>query len=281
MRRHIAFAISILFVSAATAASDALHVPPELAPWREWVLHYERAASCPIYSNATGVAPHERACALGGPLAVQVDAQGARFSQSLRVFGRTTVHLPGDASQWPQGVTLNGRPAKVIARGDSPGIELEPGTYALAGRFSWQRRPETLEIPDWIGLIELTLDGRAVPRPERNDEGLWLGRRASAGAAEEKDAIELQVYRRVEDGVPVIVTTQLQFAVSGRAREESFPHALLAGFVPLNVASELPGRFDAEGRLVLQVRPGNWDVTVRARARTPAVEFTVPIATGI
>ncbi|HWP94295.1 MAG TPA: hypothetical protein VNL72_00975 [Gammaproteobacteria bacterium] len=270
-------ACALSFV-ACSAWPAAPYVPPELEPWRRWVLHGEEFRDCPVLVSRAAKSKGDFLCIWSGPLVLDVGARGASFHFELHTYVRERIALPGERALWPQDVTVDDRAATVVEQGGRPTVELEAGVHRVRGRFVWERRPDRIALPAWLGIVALTLDGRSVRHTERDAEGIWLGRRPAAAGVEEKDTLTLSVYRRIEDGVPLIVTTRLNLDVSGRAREETLRHALLPGFVPVAIASELPGRLGADGRLTLQVRPGHWEIELRARAHGVPGEVAVPAA---
>ena len=64
-------------------------------------------------------------------------------------------------------------------------------------------------------------------------------------------AAAIKVFRKISDSVPLTVTTRIELDVSGDQREQTLQGALLYGFEPVSLASRLPARLDANGRLVL------------------------------
>ncbi|MGQ0429482.1 MAG: hypothetical protein ACT4UQ_06095 [Gammaproteobacteria bacterium] len=206
-------------------------------------------------------------------MTLTVDARGGGFSQRWLVYADSWVRLPGDLNHWPENVQIDGAAAPVVARDGIPAVRLGPGTHALSGRFSWETRPEALPIAAETGIVELTVDGRSIAQPERPDGAVWLGKRR---AAEQPAALEVQVYRLVQDELPVRLVTRVRLQVAGDAREERFPVVLPADFTPLVLGSALPARIDADGRLRVQVRAGSWEVTIAARGTGAAGELTRP-----
>ena len=45
----------------------------------------------------------------------------------------------------------------------------------------------------------------------------------------------------------------------------------------MSLESALPARIEQDGRLVLQIRPGRWQVTLKARSEGPTNELTLPV----
>lgn len=255
----------------AWAAADP-YVPPDLEPWRAWVLEEHREIQCP-HSEALGFT-----CQWPGELEVSVSEEGGEFKQTWRLFAPGWVTLPGDPESWPLEVSVNGESAPVAQRGNQPALYLQPGEYTIAGHFDWERPPERLLVPAESGLVRLSRDGEAMAHPRWEGERLWLGREQAA-EAREADSLELRVHRKLADGVPQTLETAIRVSVSGRAREEALGPALLSGFEPLSVNSELPVRLDDQGVLHAQVRPGSWSIRLDARA-TETVEAIGPPQAG-
>src|SRR5205807_2646675 len=85
------------------------------------------------------------------------------------------------------------------------------GSHALSGRFVWEARPEALAIPTQTALLDLLVDGQRVLQPERPGGRLALGRR---GTAAEPRRLDVQVYRLVEDDIPLRLVTRLRLRVA-------------------------------------------------------------------
>ncbi len=257
--------LCVVILSGVVAASTRdIYIPPELEPWRDWALEGKEYVDCPFFFNKT-TADSNFVCAWPGHLSLSINAGGGRFDQSWVVYaGESWLALPGDITHWPQQVRVDGGAAVVIERNSVPSVRLGSGTYQITGRLEWSERPRTLRIPAETGLVALTVDGRRIDRPERNGAGLWLGERRQEKKTQ--DALSVQVYRLVEDDVPIRLTTRVQIDVSGSVREELLGPALPDGFVPLAITSGLPARLEPDGNLRLQVRPGSWELSLTARA---------------
>lgn len=247
----------------AAAAQPAPAVPAPLAPWVGWALDGQEHRRCPFL---LGAAPGDAAahlCAWPGPAEIDVAGDAARFSLVWTVLAEGEVHLPGDQRLRPQDVRIDGRDAAVLMRGGRPSLRLAAGRHRIEGRLAWTQRPAQLPVPDALALLSLRVDGAEVAVPERERGMLWLGRTATEPGA---DTLALRVYRRLDDGVPLRLTTQLQLEVSGRAREIQLGRALPDGFVPVSVQAQLPAALAADGGLRIQLRPGTWVVSLEARA---------------
>jgi hypothetical protein len=262
--RRLLHALMLSLVLSVAQAQTAPAVPPDLLPWVPWVLTDYPQLGCPLALGQTRGEPDAHLCAWPGALEIEVSADQARFSMSWTVLAESTVRLPGDARLRPQDVSVDGRSALLRFDGNGPSMRLQPGVHRVEGWLRWSKRPTQLPVPTEIALVNLSLDGASIALPERDGDQLWLGRvTAEVGA----DTLELRVFRRLDDGLPMRLTTQLVLEVSGRAREISLPAALPAGFVPVAVHSNLPAAVLADGSLRVQLRPGAWPVSIEARAQ--------------
>jgi hypothetical protein len=265
-----------LACSLAAKAQDA--IPPALREWQGWVLHGEEFRRCPFTATADAEAGEplgedQFRCVWPERLTLAVDAHGGTFSQRWQVFSESWVQLPGDAESWPREVRLNGAPAAVVAVDDVPSLRLSPGSYTISGRFEWGSRPEALPLAESTAIVDLFVDGSRVAQPERPDGGVWLGKRRST---EQAAAMEVQVYRLVQDEVPAYLLTRIRLNVAGEAREEVLGRALPDGFTPLSLRGDLPARLERDGTLRVQLRAGSHEVVLFARATSVAETLARP-----
>lgn len=270
-------AVFLLHTASAQAApAPATNtIPDTLRPWSGWVERDNLERVCPAAFNNG----EERRCYWPAALELGLDKHGGSFSQRLEVYRELSIALPGDAEHWPQDVKVDGKPAAVSAREDGmPGVNLGAGTHSVSGSFLWDDLPESLQVPAQTGLITLRLNGQNVAQPKMEKDGhLWLqAREGGEGGEDGADALELHVSRLLNDTIPLEVTTRLAFSVAGKNRESVFPAVVLPGYTPTAITSDLPARLEADGRLHIQLRPGQWTVTVSARKMGPQQTITLP-----
>ena len=110
---------------------------------------------------------------------LQVDAHGARFAQHWEAAAEGWLPLPGSTENWPKNVTLDGKAAAVVAQQGAPVVRVATGAHAIAGTFSWARRPELLAVPASVALLQLSVDGARVRLPQRSSAGWCSARRRS------------------------------------------------------------------------------------------------------
>jgi hypothetical protein len=208
-----------------------------------------------------------RACAWPAALELSVDARGGRFSQRWELWAEDWLPLPGGVEAWPENVLLDGKPAAVVTRGNRPALRVTAGPHLVSGTFAWSRRPEVLAVADSIALIGLSVDGVHVGAPQRESTGVVLGAQV---AARQDNRIDVRVFRLLDDEQPALLTTRLHLSVSGEPREVRLAQVLPAGFVPISIDGALAARLDPDDTLRVQVRPGDYELSVEARGPSPA-----------
>jgi hypothetical protein len=254
---------SLLLCLLPLCASSQSFVPKDLDGWQAWLLHDKPFLRCPFFASTDGADPASRLCAVPGRLMLDLTQGGGHFSQTWQTFSDGWIALPGNSENWPVAVTVNGAPGAVVSRNGVPQLYVSPGSYSIVGQFAWPTRPESLVVADQTGLISLSLDGRKVEQVDRADSAIWLGKHRDAEVAKQMD---VQVYRLLSDGIPLNIETRIVLRVTGDAREEVLSGALPTGTEAIALRSPLPARLEADGKLKLQVRAGNWTLELVARA---------------
>ncbi|MDD1641024.1 MAG: hypothetical protein LUQ68_05850, partial [Methylococcaceae bacterium] len=259
--------LSILFFASFTQAKPLTReqVPEPLKPWISWVVQDNPELACPFLYNSY----EQKRCSWPTQLSLDLTSSKGVFSISWKVYKESWVSLPGDSKHWPLNVTVNGKPALVMNKNGIPSIKLaadldHQATYHIKGEFLWDVIPDNLMIPDDTGLINLTIKGLAIPAPTIKDGQLWLKESDSGQSKPEniQNNLEIQAFRKIIDEVPLQVLTRLELDVSGEQREVKLAYPLLNGFIPLQLQSPLPARLEPDGQLVVQVRPGRWQIEI-------------------
>ncbi|MBV1931556.1 MAG: hypothetical protein KUG71_07550 [Porticoccaceae bacterium] len=265
-----AFAPATLSAVATNAA-----IPDSLKPWTSWVLKDQPDYLCPrIAQQNLSKKTQQKRCAWPGKLAVNVSAKQARFTQRWEVFGKSRLTLPGDARHWPKDVLVNNLPAIVQDIKGKPTIELDAGNYLLSGSLNWQKPPQYLPVAPETALIELNRDGKTVTAHIDQQGKLWLrDQRASETTGKSNDTLKVEVFRLLSDDIPMQVNTELRLAVAGKPRELVLGQFLPANTEAMEFNSPLPARIEADGRLRIQARAGQWRILLQARYLQPVTTF--------
>lgn len=253
------------------APIDIDDLPPELAPWVAWVTARHPELQCPVAAGSA-------ACIWPGRLELDTTADGARLTLEVTVDRDIAVPLPGGPGVWPQDVRLDGRVVPVLDVAETPMVVARPGSHRITASYAWSARPQNLKLPPATGTVELTVDGERIAWPRRDGEGLRLG--AGEDRQREGETLDLEVARKVTDGVPVVVETRITVRASGGGREVDLGDVAVQGTRPVSLRANLPARFDSDGRLVVQVRPGTYEVAFEATHDGPVAELTRPKPIG-
>jgi len=260
--------ICLLFsFSAAASALDQNELPKPLREWTQWVAKGHETLACPFWFNDWNA----RDCAWPSTLQLNLNDKGGSFSQSWRVYSDSWVALPGNSKSWPQQVSVNKKAALVVEHSGLPMMYLEAGQYQVQGRFEWNQAPTTLPIPRQTGIVNLTLNNKVIEFPRREQSALWL---QAVQNVKSVNQFNFQVFRHIDDDIPAQITFYLALQVSGVARQESIQLPIAEGFTPLQLSSSLPSRLNDQNQLTLQVRPGNWSVSIVYRYNSVLSELS-------
>jgi len=273
MRRALGVFAFLCVISVGVFAADDVSIPPQLRDWQGWVLHGQEQRTCPLLSTQNGSGDDAHQCAWPGRLSLVVDKTGAQFQLAVHVDAESWIDLPGSREAWPQQVQNGTAPATVLDRNGTPSLRLPAGDYVVRGEFVWDERPARLQVPGEIALVDLHVDGAAIAQPERNGDSLTLGQ--ATAQRREADSLSLRVFRRLADGAPPMLETQILLHVAGSAREQLLGPALPNGFVATALNGELPARLEPDGRLRVQLRPGNWSLGLSARGLVPLAKIAM------
>ncbi|MFA5138230.1 MAG: hypothetical protein WC728_03275 [Elusimicrobiota bacterium] len=268
------YAICLLLLSTAAHAEPLPidKVPEPLKPWVQWVLDGNEERRCPMLAGGAAPDGRQRPCEWPARLELGVQDKQGRFRQDWQVYKDGWVPLPGDAKRWPLDLQVDGKASAAVLRENAPHVRLSAGAHTVTGEFRWDSMPELIQVPGETGLVSLSIRGKKVSFPNRDEEGrLWLQK--ASGKQEGESRIEVVVHRRVIDEIPLKLVTDIQLKVSGKNREVLLREALPQGFIPMSLTGPLPARLERDSRLRVQVRPGDWRLELGARHDGPTTEL--------
>ena len=234
-------------------------IPDELREWIPWVKAELGSETCAAIGG-------ERRCSWPGVLQLEVDEQGGSFDLWVEMDQPGAQAIVGSVGAWPRAVRVDGEPWPVLRNGQQPLVWLESGRHEISGRLSWLKLPETLEVGADTAFVQLSVAGQEIPLVRRESGKLWLkGLFQQEEAEDESELVELDVFRRISDGLPLVIETRLVFQVSGKARQLVLPAPLLKDTLPLSVTSDLAIALEPTGELRVQLVPGRHEVSLFAR----------------
>jgi hypothetical protein len=252
--------LGFLLLSLFSSSASALDIPESLEPWKPWVLHDKEDQACPPHFNDGAM----RRCWWPAQLDFNADGRGAVFEMQARVYAPAWVVLPGGGAHWPASVFSEDRPLSVVDRDGRPVVRLGPGSHRIQGAMVWDVLPETLPVPPDVGLVSLIINGKTIFQPDRDGPGL-LRLRGRSDTPPKAGTLTKTVFRLIEDDIPMRVITRVLLQVSGPDREIRLAAPLPAGGTVMKIDSPLPVRLAENEDLLVQVRPGRWDLRMTVR----------------
>ncbi|MBX2808811.1 MAG: hypothetical protein KTR20_09290 [Cellvibrionaceae bacterium] len=245
------------------------HASTSLTAWEPWVLQDYPRHDCPwTLSN-----DQRKLCVWPGTLHLAIDDKGGDFHYVVEVFERRSfVPLPGSADHWPDNVLVNGQAAAILDRQGAPFIVLTQGEHRVSGRFHWKNRPGQLAVPDSLAAITLTLADKPQIVDRRGGHIIFSNKTPDKHKKHD-DSITIEVFRLVQDGVPVKMITQVNLSVTGKPREVAFGQVMLDNTEVLAIRSPFPARIEEDGSLRAQVTPGEHSIQITARFTTAPTEI--------
>jgi hypothetical protein len=250
------------------AFAQPKEIPPELEPWKNWVLWGESHPDCPTPFNAAD----QHICFWPSRLTLTAGQQQGSWQIQVQAFEEAWVPLPGDGRNWPSNVRSNDEQVPVVQRDGVPSVRLPAGVHDLTGELRWSVMPQRIAVPKQIGILSLFVNEEAIPLPTWDAKGdVWLKRVRVAET--EEDLLTMQVYRAIEDGIPIWLRTEIDLTVSGKSREELLGGILPDGWHLSLVESPIPVAVDDQGVMKAQVRAGSWKIQVHAFCNTDLDEL--------
>ena len=262
----------LLFICLFTTIAQAKPTIPEsLQDWVPWVLHDQENQLCtPSYSG------NQKFCVWPEPLQVDIQSQRGSFSQNWKMETSGWIGLPGDEKYWPRDVLINNEAAAVINKDGFPAIYIESaGEYLIKGKFLWQTLPESLHIPPDTGFVSpFKLNGQEIPANITANR-LWIAKKLNSDQ-QERDVVQTDVYRRITDSIPMLVTTHIAVRVSGKPRELVVDWEMPENQIPIDLRCTVPVKIGSDKKIHMQARPGNYTIVYKSRITNPveALQFS-------
>ena len=260
--------------SGAALSNDDKAIPESLKAWIPWVLKNHTDHDCPHIASTPRLKSDSKPCSWPGQLTVELSNKTARFNQSWQLFGNDWVVLPNAKGHWPTQVMVNNKPATVVEKNGQPALQLGQGNYQISGEFNWHKTPQYLSIAPETALVGLLRKGQAIPTQLDEQGRLWLrNQQASRKNNRGNDQLKVEVFRMLQDDIPMQLVTELRLAVAGKPREIVLGQLLPDGSEILQFSSSLPARIEEDGRLRIQARAGQWVIHLTSRYLAPTLQF--------
>lgn len=238
---------------------NSAEIPSNLIDWQDWVRYQQEYRNCPQLNGQKLEQKQNFLCAWPATLKLDVMQNRLSFSQDWQVVEESKIPLPGDKGLWPQQVTVNQKTAIVLENGNQPYILLPKGQYQIRGQIEWTKQPESLPISNQVALVKLKLNGKQQNFIDRRANRIWLGRE-KIEQVKEKDYLKTWVNRLVRDNHPMTMTVAIKLEVGGSGREQKLTQFNLKQYQLKLINSQLNARIDSEGNLLVQLKPGSYQL---------------------
>ncbi|MDF1643103.1 MAG: hypothetical protein P1U80_02830 [Pseudomonadales bacterium] len=249
-------------------------IPEALKAWVPWVLKNHTDHGCPHIASTPRSKSDSKPCAWPGQLTVELSNNTARFNQSWQLFGKDWVVLPSANGHWPTQVVVNNKPATVVEKNGQPALQLAQGNYQVSGEFNWHKAPQYLSVAPETALVRLLRKDQTIPTQLDEQGRLWLrDQQTNRKNNQESDQLKVEVFRMLQDDIPVQLETELRLAVAGKPREIVLGQLLPDGSEIIQFSSSLPARIEDDGRLRIQARAGQWVIHLTSRYLNPAPQL--------
>ena len=261
--------IVLIFLSISALSAETLTSPQDLDAWKSWVLDGKDVDSPYDWKGTLG-SQHK---VWSSRLVLNRKKSGMTFKQSGQVYHRDWVELPGENELWPTQVLVDGVSTAVVLRNGRPMIFLEKGAFIIEGVLPWNRVPSSVALPMHVGLIEVWSEGKRVENVHLDLSGrLWLKAQNQVKKGE-ADSLSVVVYRKIIDLEPMRMETLIQCSITGKEREVEMGPAQLNGFTLMELMSALPARLEKDGKLRVQLKSGQYTLTLVSRANENPESF--------
>ena len=271
MQKNILIFIVSLFISTyMLQAIDTHQIPKSLQDWTAWVLDDIKDKNCPI-----NFSKDEHICSYPTHINVYLQHNSLTFKMKVTAFkDRQKINLPHAYQNWVKDVRVDGEKVAVLGSANAM-VFLEKGDHTIEGNFLWKKIPKYLHLPANVALVTLFKNGEKVLNPKVDTEfRLWLNQIQKNHV--EKGTLSVSIYRKLIDGHPMKMQTHLHFRISGKMRSVLLDGIVLEGFHPSKISGNIDARITKDKKLEVQVKAGEWNLTIDSFSPTNLSEFHAP-----
>ncbi|MDD4556930.1 MAG: hypothetical protein PHE89_06375 [Alphaproteobacteria bacterium] len=262
--------------SSFTPEADSLKPFPEqdlpkgLQTWAKWVLDGEKKQACDFAYNDFA----QKYCYYISNLDIEIVNDSASFEMNVTTREKGYVRLPGSAEVFPQQVFVNGTAKNIISKAGIPYIHLGQGEFVVKGMAKSKENIRYLFIPQNAALINLKKDGKTIDYITLDNDGV-LKFEGIETAKNETDDLSVFAYRKIQDGIPLMMTLNLNLNVTGKERIENLGKVIPENFALYSIASDVSAYVQKNGDLIVEVKPGNLSINLEMRQEKDSLNFVL------
>ena len=262
--------LSFILSTNALFAINHDDIPKSLQDWEAWVLDGVKEKKCPIEFQA-----NRAVCSYPTQIDIYLKKGVLEFKMMVAIFkDKDTVELPSAYQNWVKDITVDGKPTPVL--GDKKAmVYLQEGEHTIEGKIVFKERPKYLQLPSNMALVTLYKDGERIPSPKVDTQSrVWLTQNQESSNA--KGTLSVSIYRKLMDGHPMKMQTNLHFRVSGKMRSVLLDGVVLDGFYPSALLGGLDAKITKDKKLEVEVKAGEWILNIDSFSPTNISKLTIP-----
>lgn len=224
-------------------------IPSDVSEWIDWVKKDNFTLNCPTTENCVFLPILE----IKRNEFLDFQFKGLNYTKS------NWVSLPYSTNKklWPISASINGEKAVIIEKNDIPYIEVSEGEFELSVSYDNNLKKVKEIILPFQPLVYANYSNFNI---SLKDSNLVVD---SDDREESKTNTTIQVYRKLQDNIPLNLTTLIKIDYSGLAKEIELGKVLPDGFYLSKINSNLKVSF-RDGKYFAQVVPGTHIITVDA-----------------
>ena len=264
------FILSILLSTNLLQAINSDEIPKSLQDWKAWVLDDVKDKNCPINFQT-----NKRLCSYPTEIEVHIKENSLTFKMMVAIFkNRQSITLPYAYQNWVKDIKVDGETTATLGS-DKALIYLDEGEHIIEGTIVWREAPKYLQLPTDMALVTLYRDGVKVASPKVDAQSkLWLSQNQESSST--KGTLSVSIYRKLIDGHPMKMQTNLHFRVSGKMRSILLDGIVLDGFYPSKVSSVLDAKITKDKKLEVQIKAGEWVLNINSFSPTNLSSLHLP-----
>ena len=245
-------------------------LPQNLQDWTAWVLDNEKEKDCPVHYST-----NKRICSYPTQIEVHLRDNSLTFKMMVAVFkNKQRVELPHAYQNWVKDVLVDGKKVAVLGSSRAE-VFLDEGEHRIEGTFVWTEAPKYLQLSSNMALVTLYKEGKKVKMPKLDTQSrLWLS--DNEESSDKKGTLSVSIYRKLIDGHPLKMQTNLHFRVSGKMRTVLLDGIVLDGFFPSGVAGQLDAKITKDKKLEVEIKAGEWVLNIDSFSSENLLEFSAP-----
>jgi len=240
-----------------------LNIPSELQPWVKWVSKDFKIKQCPFGYNDFKT----RICYWPTLLNVEITGRSLSFKMQVFNYEASFVQVVGEKNYWPEKLLIDAEEKLIIQKEGKPYVWLAKGAHSIEGQINISSELVEISVPNGVALIKLKKDKQQETIGSVINNKLQIKDKLkdiNFSQKQDENKIKVEVFRKLEDGLPFIVNTYLHIAVTGVERKINLGQIIPVNSKAYSFKSDLPVRTERNGDFVFYVKSGEWNFQIES-----------------